>query len=243
MIIFPAIDIKDGKVVRLLQGNFDEVTEYSGDPAVVARKWQEKGAKWIHVVDLDGAKTGQLQNYDVIVNIANSVDIPIQVGGGIRQEKDVQRLMRAGVARVIVGTKAIEDKEFLQDILAMAEGKIAVSLDCSKGFLAQRGWVETSDIKATDFVRGLEGLGLACLIYTDIAKDGMLSGPNFEALEELLKMTPIPVIASGGVSSLKDIERLMTMEPRGLLGAIIGKAIYEGKIHLEEAVALCSRKG
>lgn len=243
MIIFPAIDIKDGKVVRLLQGNFDEVTEYFGDPVIVAKKWEEKGAQWLHVVDLDGAKTGDLQNLDIIEKIAGAVDIPVQVGGGIRKKENVCQLVEGGVSRVILGTKAIEDKSFLKDMISSGKGKIAVSLDCSKGFLARRGWTETLDIKATDFVRELEGLGLSCIVYTDIARDGMMSGPNFEGLRELLAMTNIPVIASGGVSSMDDLKKLKAMEPDGLMGAIIGKAIYEGKIHLEEAVPLCLQNG
>lgn len=242
MIIFPAIDIKDGKVVRLFQGKFDEVTEYSGDPLVVAQNWQQKGAQWLHVVDLDGAKTGTMHNSDVIIAIAKKVSIPVQVGGGIRSREDIQRLIDGGVARVILGTRVISDHNFLIEMLALWKKKIAVSLDCAEGFVAQRGWTESSKVKAVDFVKGLAGLNLACLIYTDIVRDGMLTGPDIVGLRALLSMTEIPVIASGGVASIEDLKKLRALEPEGLLGAIVGKAIYEGRVNLEEAIRVCSLK-
>ncbi|MEK6538033.1 MAG: 1-(5-phosphoribosyl)-5-[(5-phosphoribosylamino)methylideneamino]imidazole-4-carboxamide isomerase [Nitrospirota bacterium] len=242
MIIFPAIDIKDGKVVRLFQGKFDEVTEYSGDPLVVAQNWQQKGAQWLHIVDLDGAKTGEMQNRAAIIAIAKKVSIPVQVGGGIRSREDVQRLIDGGVGRVILGTRVISDRDFLVEMLALWEKKIAVSLDCAEGFVAQRGWTESSKVKAIDFVKGLTGLDLACLIYTDIVRDGMLTGPDIVGLRALLSLTEIPIIASGGVATVEDLRKLMDLEPEGLLGAIIGKAIYEGRVNLEEAIRVCSRK-
>lgn len=242
MIIFPAIDIKDGKVVRLFQGKFDEVTEYSGDPVVVAKNWQQKGAQWLHVVDLDGAKTGKMQNIDVIIAIAKKVSIPVQVGGGIRIREDIQRLIDGGVERVILGTRVISDRNFLVEILALWKKKIAVSLDCTGGFVAQRGWTESSNVKAADFVKGLAGLNLACLIYTDIVRDGMLTGPDIVGLRALLSMTEIPIVASGGVASIEDLKKLRALEPEGLLGAIVGKAIYEGRVNLEEAIRVCSLK-
>ncbi len=242
MIIFPAIDIKDGKVVRLFQGKFDEVTEYSGDPVVVAKNWQQKGAQWLHVVDLDGAKTGKMQNIDVIIAIAKKVSIPVQVGGGIRSREDVQRLIDGGVERVILGTRVISDRNFLVEMLALWKKKIAVSLDCADGFVAQRGWTESSNVKAADFVKGLAGLNPACLIYTDIVRDGMLTGPDIVGLRALLSMTEIPIVASGGVASIEDLKKLRALEPEGLLGAIVGKAIYEGRVNLEEAIRVCSRK-
>lgn len=240
MIIFPAIDIQGGKVVRLLQGRFDRATEYAQDPVKTAQEWQKKGARWLHVVDLDGARTGEIQNGDIIAAMARSVSIPIQVGGGIRTGKDVEALLHQGVARVILGTRAVEDKDFLEKISTAWPQKIAVSADCSNGFLAQRGWTQISRIKITDFVKTLEGLDLSCLVYTDIARDGMLTGPNWEGLKCLLAATRIPVIASGGISSLADIQRLAGMEADGLKGVIIGKALYDGKINLEEALRLCS---
>ena len=241
MIIFPAIDIKDGKVVRLSQGKFDEVTEYSGDPVAMARLWEKKGAQWLHVVDLDGAKTGEMQNGEIILNIARSVSIPIQIGGGIRKKEDIQKLLDGGVSRTILGTKIIEDRIFLKEIIDQWKDKIAVSLDCSNGMIAQRGWTSTSNIKAIDFVGDLESLGLSCLIYTDIARDGMLTGPNFESLEELAMATNIPIIASGGISDIEDIKKLLAMQDKGIIGAITGRAIYEGKLDLKEALKLCSQ--
>jgi len=241
MIIFPAIDIKEGNVVRLAQGKFDEVTEYSGAPVAMAKLWEEKGAQWLHVVDLDGAKTGEMQNIDTILHIAESVNIPVQTGGGIRKKKDIQRLLEGGIARVILGTKIIEDRTFLKEILDQWKDKIAVSLDCSNGMVAQRGWTSTTNLKAIDFVKDLEALGLSCLIYTDIARDGMLTGPNLESLTELAEATDIPIIASGGISDIGDIKKLLAMQDKGIIGAITGRAIYEGKLDLKEALELCSQ--
>ncbi|HQP10221.1 MAG TPA: 1-(5-phosphoribosyl)-5-[(5-phosphoribosylamino)methylideneamino]imidazole-4-carboxamide isomerase [Candidatus Omnitrophota bacterium] len=242
MIIFPAIDIKEGKVVRLMQGNFNEVTEYSGSPVAMAKLWQAKGAPWLHVIDLDGAQTGQTQNTDKIIDIAQSVSIPVQTGGGIRAKKDIEKLLNGGVARVILGTKGVEDLAFLKEVIGQWQEKIAVSLDCSNGIIAQRGWTETSGLKATDFVKELEKLGLSCLIYTDISRDGMMSGPNVEALTELAETTTIPIIASGGISKIDDIKALLAIEDKGIFGIITGKAIYEGKLNLKEALNLCSPK-
>ncbi len=238
MIIFPAIDIKDGKVVRLLQGKFDEVTEYNQDPLVVAQKWKDMGAEWLHLVDLDGAKDGQMQNREIICDIAQKIGIPVEVGGGVRSEEDIAALINGGVARVILGTKIIEDTKFLVDVLAIWKEKIAVSLDCNNGYLAERGWTKTTDVKATAFIGELELLGVQNVVYTDIARDGMLTGPNFEQLEEICKITKINIIASGGVSNLDDIKKLKALESKGIIGAITGKAIYEGTLDLEEAIAI-----
>jgi phosphoribosylformimino-5-aminoimidazole carboxamide ribotide isomerase len=207
----------------------------------MARIWEQKGAQWLHIVDLDGAKTGEMQNLEIILNIARSVSIPIQIGGGIRKKEDIQKLLEGGVSRVILGTKIIEDRAFLKEIIDQWDDKIAVSLDCSNGFLAQRGWTSTSNIKAVDFVHDLETLGLSCLIYTDIARDGMLTGPNFEGLIELTAATSIPVIASGGISDIEDIKKLLAIQDKGIFGAITGRALYEGKLDLKEALELCSQ--
>lgn len=241
MIIFPAIDIKDGKVVRLAQGKFDEVTEYSGSPAAAAKTWAKKGAQWLHVVDLDGAQAGDMRNTETILSIARSIGIPIQCGGGIRTKEQIRTLLEGGVRRVILGTKAIEDRAFLKEILAQWHDRIAVSLDCSQGMVAQRGWTETSNIKAVDLARELETLGLACLIYTDISRDGMLRGPNIDGLSEIADAADIPLIASGGVSGIDDIKRLMAIQDKGVIGVIVGRAIYEGKLDLKEALELCSQ--
>jgi phosphoribosylformimino-5-aminoimidazole carboxamide ribotide isomerase len=236
MIIFPAIDIKNGQVVRLIQGKFDQVTEYSNDPVSVAKQWEQRGAQWLHVVDLDGAKTGQIQNKDVILKIVKAVKIPVQMGGGVRSSTDVDSMLNGGVARIVLGTRAIEDRTFFKETLAKGPAKVAVSLDCNKGMVAQRGWQTTSNIKATDVAKELEALGLKCLIYTDIARDGMLNGPNIPELNDILNATKIPMIASGGVSCLDDIKELMKLESKGLIGVITGKAIYEGKLSLEEVL-------
>ncbi len=242
MIIIPAIDIKDGKVVRLMQGDFNKVTEYYSDPVIVAKKWQEKGAKLIHLVDLDGAKGGKIQNMKPIIEIAKSLKIPVEMGGGIRELKDIDALIKNGVKRVILGTKAIEDRDFLKEALKRWKDKIAVSVDCSNGFVSERGWVETSKIKGVDFVKELEKLGVKYIIYTDIACDGALTGPNFKGLKEILKLVKVNVIASGGVSSLDDIKKFLKIKNKRLYGVITGRAIYEGKLDLKEAVKLCSQK-
>lgn len=239
MILFPAIDIKDGKVVRLIQGQFDKVTEYSHDPVSIANKWIADGAEWLHVVDLDGAKTGTIHNFDAIAQIAADVSVPVQMGGGVRSEDDIKRLLNAGVKRIILGTRAIEDRKFFKNVLSQWGDQVALSLDCSNGMVASRGWAETTGIKGTDLAKELEALGLKTLIYTDIARDGMLTGPNFDGLNEMLDTVNIDVIASGGVSNLDDIKRLSALVPKGLIGAITGRAIYEGTLNLKEAIAAC----
>lgn len=239
MIIFPAIDIKEGKVVRLAQGKFNEVTEYGNDPVAVAKKWEAAGATWLHVVDLDGAQTGTMKNLKLIAEIARTVKVPIQVGGGVRGNDEIVRLISAGVSRVILGTKVLENEGFLKGILGRWKEKIAVSLDCSNGKLTTKGWTEVLDIKATDFAKKLQTYGLRCLIYTDIAKDGMLQGPNYNAIEEMLNTVKIPLIASGGIASLEDIKKLCRLESKGLIGAITGKALYEGTLDLKEALGVC----
>ena len=243
MIIIPAIDLKDGKVVRLSRGKFEEMTVYSEDPIAIAKKWEKAGAPLLHVVDLDGAQKGAMKNFDLIVNIAKAVKIPLEVGGGIREKDDINKLLTSGIARVILGTKAIENRKFLKEILGKWRDKIAVSLDCHNGMVAQQGWSVTTELKATEFAEELEGLGLNTLIYTDIARDGTLSGPNFDGLKNVLDAVEMQVIASGGVGQLEDIKKLMKLEPYGLYGAIVGKAIYENKLDLKEAIKLCSPKG
>jgi len=239
MIIFPAIDIQNGNVVRLKQGKFDCVTEYGNDPAAVAAHWEELGAEWLHVVDLDGAKTGTLTNWTVIAAILKTVTIPIEVGGGIRSENDISRLIDMGVSRVILGTRAIGQPDFLKKVINRWPDQIAVSIDASNGLVTKLGWTEKTDIKAIDFAKELQGFGLKYLIFTDIARDGMLTGPNFQRLKEILAAVTIPVIASGGVSNLEDIKKLAAFEKKGLMGVITGKALYEGTLDLKEALKLC----
>jgi len=240
MIIFPAIDINGGKVVRLRQGEFSDVTEYSMDPLAVAKQWVDAGAEWLHIVDLDGALHGEMKNFDIIAQLAQKIPVPIQMGGGVRTEDDIEKLIFAGIKRIILGTRVIEDRPFLKKILARFGDKIAISLDCKDGRLTQKGWTETTKVKGTDFAKELEALGLQCLIYTDIKRDGMLTGPNLEALSEILSTVKIPVIASGGIANIDDIKNLLTIKPRPVMGAITGKAIYEGKLDLKEAIVIAS---
>ncbi len=229
LIIFPAIDLMDGKVVRLKQGNFDKKTDYSDDPLAVAQHWKSQGALWLHVVDLDGAKAGDMKNIDVIKKIAGNVDIAIQVGGGVRSVERIKELIDSGIERVVLGTKAISDNDLMKEVIKKYADHIAVSIDCSQGMVAQRGWLETTKIKGTDFANEMEAQGIKYLIYTDIHKDGMLQGPNINGIREILKTVAIDVIASGGVSGSHDIVELCILKEQhpNLLGAITGKAIYE----------------
>ena len=202
----------------------------------------------LHVVDLDGALSdgalsGVSKNFTVISRLANSVKIPVQLGGGVRSEYDVARFLTGGISRVILGTKAVESRAFLKKMLDEWKEKIALSVDAANGIVAQRGWTEVSNIKAIDFIKEIEPFGLTCLIYTDISRDGTLTGPNIEAVGEILKKFKIPLIASGGISGIKDIKSLLKFQSKGLTGVIVGKALYEGRLDLKEAIALCSPKG
>lgn len=234
MIIIPAIDIKDGRCVRLIQGDYDQVTTYGDDPVSQALKWEALGAQMIHLVDLDGAKYGERVNRDLIGRIAQGVKVPVEVGGGIRDTQAVEDYLSAGVARVIIGTAAIENPEWLAEMVAKHGEKICVSIDAKNGMIATEGWLKESDTQAVDFILKLEAMGVKHIVYTDIAKDGMMQGPNYDMYQEIQQASTIGVIASGGVSSLADVRRLSGM---GLYGAIIGKALYEGAIDLKEALA------
>ncbi|MCX8069795.1 MAG: 1-(5-phosphoribosyl)-5-[(5-phosphoribosylamino)methylideneamino]imidazole-4-carboxamide isomerase, partial [Thermodesulfovibrionales bacterium] len=208
MIIIPAIDLKDGKCVRLLQGRKEDVTVYSDNPVEVAFKWQSSGASLIHIVDLDGAFTGEQKNLQAIKEIVNSIHIPIQLGGGIRDIKRIEMLFNLGIDRLIIGTAAIENPDMVKEASKSFLGKILVGIDAKNGYVAVKGWVELTKVKAIDLAMQMQDYGAFGIIYTDISKDGMLIGPNIEATEELVNSIDIPVIASGGVSSLKDIEAL-----------------------------------
>ncbi len=234
MIIFPAIDIRNEKCVRLTQGDYSKMTVYGIDPVEVALKWQSKGAEYLHIVDLDGAKDGKRVNGAVIEKIAKSVEVPIQVGGGIRDTKTVEELLSAGISRVIIGTRAIKDLKWLSELVRVYGEKICVSIDAKNGLVATDGWKQISEIKAVDFAVNLENIGVRTIVYTDIQKDGMLKGPNFKMYEQLMKKVNLDIIASGGVSTIEDIEILKSM---GIYGAIIGKALYDEKIKLEEAIS------
>lgn len=231
MIIFPAIDIRGGKCVRLEQGLADRETVYGGDPVERAKHWEGKGAEFLHVVDLDGAFQGVRQNRNVIKKLADSINIPVQLGGGIRTMRDIEEVLEMGISRVILGTSVVEEDGFLEKALYKYGEKIAVSIDVKDGCVALNGWTKISDIKANYYAKVLENLGLKTVIYTDISKDGMLKGPNFEELGALKAIVDINIIASGGISSSADIRKLRKL---GVYGAIIGKALYTGNIELEE---------
>lgn len=239
MILFPAIDILDGKCVRLKQGDYDEQTIYHESPLEMAKIWKNKGAEFLHIVDLDAARTNEVRNKTLIQSIAKQIDIPIQIGGGIRTMERIKTYLSSGVNRVIIGTAAINNPQFLKEAVTTYKEKIAVSLDARNGFIATEGWEKTSTVKAIDFVKKLEKLGVRTIIYTDIAKDGMLQGPNFKELQEINEKTSMDVIASGGVTSKKDIQALQQMN---LYGAIIGKALYDGNLELEAALEVTSNE-
>lgn len=231
MIIFPAIDIRGGQCVRLKQGDFNQETVYSSNPSEMAKKWEEGGAEFIHVVDLDGAKDGEGKNLSVIEEIVKSVNVPVQLGGGIRTMEYIDKLIKAGVSRVILGTAVIEKEGFAEEAVEKYGDKIAVSLDAKNGYVATKGWTHTTDIKAIDVAKELEKIGVKTIIYTDIAKDGMLIGPNFDETGALNESVNIDIIASGGVGSVEDVKRLTEMN---VYGAIIGKALYDGKVSLKD---------
>lgn len=236
MLVIPAIDLKDGQCVRLLQGRKDAVTTYSNDPASTARQWESCGAKLLHVVDLDGAFTGSQKNLDAIIKIRKSVSMDIEVGGGIRDLKKINDLINIGVDRIILGTAVIENPSLLKDACDKYPNRILAGIDAKDGKVAVKGWVEVTGVDAKELAREAEGKGAAGIIYTDISRDGMLAGPNVYAMKEMVEAVNIPVIASGGVSSIEDIKALK--EIKNLWGAITGKAIYSGAIDLREAIRI-----
>lgn len=236
MIIYPAIDMRGGKCVRLRQGNYDDMTVYENDPVKVARKWEDLGASYIHLVDLDGARAGVSQNSEVIQKIADAVSVPVQVGGGIRTLEDIEKKISAGVSRVILGTVAIENPELVAEAVKQFGDKIAVGIDAKNGLVATHGWEQVSSVPAVDFALKMAEIGVKTIIYTDIATDGMLSGSNVEAMGEMAAAVPtVNVIASGGIGSLSDIRDLL---PTGVEGVIVGKALYDERFTLPEAIAV-----
>lgn len=231
MIIFPAIDIRKGKCVRLQQGEFSREQIFGENPVETALQWLNKGAQFLHVVDLDGALEGRMVHTELIREIIERVPIPVQVGGGIRTLEDIHRLVGIGTARIILGTSAVLKTDLVKQAMGLYREKIAVSLDAKNGYMAVNGWKTVTNLRAIDFAKELQKLGLQTIVYTDIAKDGMLTGPNYTELEEMKKNLTLDLIASGGVSSKADIAKLQQM---GFYGAIIGKALYTGDIRLEE---------
>ncbi len=236
MDVIPAIDLLEGRCVRLYQGDYQQSQVYNENPVEVARQWADEGATRLHLVDLDGAKQGHPVNLDTIEAIVRAISIPVQVGGGLRDRQSVAQLIELGVDRTIVGTVAVENPTLVQELCQAFPGKIAVGIDARNGKVATRGWLETSEVLATDLAQQMAEFGVSAIIYTDIHRDGTLQGPNREALRELAQYINIPVIASGGVSSLSDVLGLLALEPMGVTGVIIGKALYTGDVSLTEAV-------
>lgn len=233
MIIIPAIDIIEQKPVRLYQGNYEKKEIVGQSVLDIARGFERAGAKYIHLVDLDGAKDGRLINKEIIINVAKSINIPIEVGGGIRSYDDVKYLVDNGVSRIILGTMAIENKDALKEIITDFKDKIAIGVDCRNGYLCTRGWIKKSNINYIEFSRDMEYLGIKNIIVTDISKDGTLMGSNIEMLKELQKEVNIKITASGGVRDIHDIKKLKEIN---IYGVIIGKALYSGNINLKKAI-------
>lgn len=238
MLLIPAIDLKGGQCVRLRQGRMDDATVYSSAPADVARRWADEGAERLHIVDLDGAFKGQPVNLRIVEEIAAAVKIPVQIGGGVRDEETVQRYLDAGVQYVIIGTKAVNTPHFLHDLCIEFPTHIIVGLDAKDGRVALNGWAKVTGHDVIETAIHCERDGVEAIIYTDIARDGMMQGFNAEATRKLALAVKTPVIASGGVSSLDDIRRLREIEGDGVSGAIIGRALYEGTLDFKEAVKL-----
>lgn len=238
MLIIPAIDLKDGKVVRFTQGRFDKKV-YSHDPLKTARHWVRQGAEFIHLVDLDGAIEGSLKNLDIVRKIVKAVNVPIEFGGGVREKKTVEELIAMGVTRVVIGTLAAEDEKFILEVFKRFKEQVIVSIDEHRGNVLTRGWrKEAKVIKVLDLAKRIKDLGFEEIIYTDTDRDGTLKGPNTMGIKKLLKETGLKVIASGGIASLDDIRRLKSLEKNGVLGVIIGKALYEGRFTLKEALRI-----
>lgn len=241
MIVIPAIDIKGGKVVRLSQGEASRQTAYSDSPLEVARKWEAFGVEMIHIVDLDGALEGSLRNLDIVSRIARCVRPKIELGGGIRDEETIKRVLDAGIEKIVIGTKAL-DQKFLDSIARRFMGNIVVGIDARDGLVHTKGWVFKTEVTVSELANRISSTGIDTVNYTDISKDGMLEGPNIDALRELLKATKLNIVAAGGVSTIGDIRKLKALESEGLKGIIIGKALYEGKLDLAEAIKICSQK-
>jgi phosphoribosylformimino-5-aminoimidazole carboxamide ribotide isomerase len=243
MIVIPAIDLKDGRCVRLEQGLMDRDTVFNDDPGAQGRIWQDQGAELLHIVDLDGAFAGEPKNRRAIEVIVGALTIPTQLGGGIRDLATIETYLDLGIDRVIIGTAAQRNPELVEQACARFPGRIVVGIDAKNGKVAVQGWAEVTDVTAVDLALRFEGYGVAAIIYTDISRDGMMQGPNIEATRLLAEAISTPVIASGGVSSLRDIESLMAVESSGVTGVITGKAIYTGAIDLATAIRIGKGRG
>lgn len=236
MVILPAIDLLDGKVVRLAQGRRDQVTVYSDDPLAVARRWKDSGASWLHVVDLNGAFESTYTNLPIAERIIQQSGLSVELSGGIRSKETLARCLAAGPSRIVLGTKACEDPAFVQEAADRYGPKIAVAIDAKAGQVVSRGWVASTALTPKQLARSVLMLGVETLICTDVSRDGMLQGPNLDLLGEVLSVGPLRLIASGGIATLDDLKRLQQLESQGLHGAIVGKALYEGAIDLSSAL-------
>jgi phosphoribosylformimino-5-aminoimidazole carboxamide ribotide isomerase len=243
LIIIPAIDIRAGRCVRLQQGDFQRETVYSGDPVEVASRWAAKGAERIHIVDLDGSREGRPVNDGVIRQILSAVSVPIELGGGIREVGTVEYYLGMGVGWVILGTAALKNRDFVVEACRRFPGRIILGIDAKEGKVAVEGWTEATGADVLDVAKHYEGLGLDALVYTDISRDGMETGVNVPATERLARAVTIPVIASGGVAGIGDVDRLLAVAASGILGVITGKALYTGALDLEEAIGRTKKKG
>ena len=241
MIIIPAVDIKDGRCVRLLQGRKEKVTVFSDDPVAMARRWENEGAERIHVVDLDGAFAKKPKNLPVIEEIIGNTTAAVQVGGGIRTRSAIEHYLKAGADRVIIGTEAIRNPSLVVESCDRYPNRIVVAIDARQGMVAIEGWVQTTRTSAVELARQFEATGVAAINFTDIHRDGMQTGPNIEETRKLAQAVSIPVVASGGVSSLDDIRNLLPLEPAGVVGVITGKALYAGSLRLADAIALAAK--
>ena len=233
MVILPAIDIKDGNCVRLLQGRFSDVTVYGDNPADMAKKWESLGGEFIHVVDLDGALKGHGVNANAIKKICESVNVPVQTGGGIRSMEDIEAKLAMGINRVIIGTKAVSDSEFVKNAVEKYGDKIVIGIDAKDGMVAVEGWEKTSDFTAVEFAKKMVEIGVKTIVYTDIATDGTLQGPNVAAMAEMAAAVDADIIASGGVGSL---EHIKSLKDTGVEGVIVGRALYTGNVDLSQAI-------
>ena len=242
MLIIPAIDLKDGKCVRLRQGRMEDSTVFSDDPVAMAARWVDAGARRLHLVDLNGAFAGEPVNGEVVTAIAKRYpDLPIQIGGGIRTLETIEAYVKAGVNYVIIGTKAVKEPEFVTEACKQFPGSVIVGLDAKKGMVATDGWADVSQIKAADLARRFENDGVEAIVYTDIDRDGMMQGVNVEETLAMAKASSIPVIASGGITNMADIERLQAVAGQGILGAITGRAIYDGTLDVVQAQQYCDQ--
>lgn len=235
MIIFPAIDLKDGNCVRLYKGDMNAATVFSNSPAEQAKQFEVDGAEWIHIVDLNGAFAGKPVNFDAVKNIISAVKVPLQLGGGIRDIETIEQWLSAGISRVILGTVALKNPQLVKDACKKFPGKIAVGIDGKNGFVATEGWAEDSEISVIELAKKFEDAGVACIIFTEITRDGAMQGADVSATKKLAESVKIPVIASGGVSNLQDLHDIKALEAAGVMGVISGRAIYEKAFTIAEA--------